>query len=151
MKLDISIDDKDWKSVADLRKLCRRAISEALPDKDIQLSVLFTGDAEISQLNGQWRGKPQPTNVLSFPVNPNLPRPEGEPRPLGDLALAYGVIAKEAAEQDKPIANHISHLIVHGVLHLLGYDHGNDREAESMEGLEVKILNRLGIDNPYQS
>lgn len=151
MNLDITIDDKDWKTVANLRKLTRRAIAAALPDDDVTVSVLFTGDARILELNRDWRGKASATNVLSFPVSAETPVPDGEPRPLGDIVLAYGVVAKEAAQHKKPIANHVSHLIVHGLLHLLGYDHENDQDAEAMEGHEAKILKQLGIENPYTS
>ncbi len=151
MNLDITIDDKDWKTVANLRKLTRRAIVAALPDDDVSVSVLFTGDARILELNRDWRGKASATNVLSFPVSAETPVPDGEPRPLGDIVLAYGVVAKEAAHHKKPIANHVSHLIVHGLLHLLGYDHENDQDAEAMEGHEAKILKQLGIENPYTS
>ncbi len=151
MNLDISIGDKDWKSIPNLRRLARAAVSAAVPDKNISISLLFASDARVAEINGQWRAKPQATNVLSFPVLAKTPVPAGQPRPLGDIVLAYGVVAKEAQQQKKPVANHVSHLIVHGVLHLLGYDHENDRDAEAMEGLETKILAGLGIENPYAS
>jgi probable rRNA maturation factor len=151
MNLDISIDDKNWKSVASLRKLTKTAIKATISDDDVSVSVLFTGDAEILEVNKQWRGKAYATNVLSFPVSPTTPVPDGEPRPLGDIILAYGVIAKEAAEQKKTIANHVAHLIVHGTLHLLGYDHEDDGEASIMEAREIQILTGLGIENPYRS
>jgi probable rRNA maturation factor len=151
MNLDISIDDKNWKSVASLRKLTRAAVKATLTDDDVSVSVLFTGDAEVLEVNKQWRGKASATNVLSFPVSPTTPVPDGEPRPLGDIILAYGVIAREAEEQKKTIANHIAHLIVHGTLHLLGYDHEDDGEASTMEAREIEILTGLGIENPYRS
>jgi probable rRNA maturation factor len=151
MNLDISIDHKNWKSVASLRKLTKTAIKATISDDDVSVSVLFTGDAEILEVNKQWRGKAYATNVLSFPVSPTTPVPDGEPRPLGDIILAYGVIAKEAAEQKKTIANHVAHLIVHGTLHLLGYDHEDDGEASIMEAREIEILTGLGIENPYRS
>ena len=151
MKLEISIDDKDWKSVASLRKLTRAAVKAALTDDDVSVSVLFTGDAEILEVNAQWRGKANATNVLSFPVSATTPVPDGEPRPIGDIVLAYGVIAREAEEQKKTVANHVAHLIVHGTLHLLGYDHEDDGEAAMMEAREIEILTGLGIENPYRS
>lgn len=151
MNLDISIDDKDWTSVPNLRKLARSAISAALPENNVSLSLLFTSDAKILKINRQWRGKATATNVLSFPVSADQPVPAGEPRPLGDVALAYGVISREAFEQKKPIAHHVTHLIVHGALHLLGYDHETDSEAEAMEAREIMILAELGIENPYAS
>ncbi len=151
MKLEISIDDKDWKSIASLRKLTRTAVNAALTEHDVSVSVLFTGDAKILEVNAKWRGKATATNVLSFPVSANTPVPDGEPRPLGDIVLAYGVIAREAAEQKKTIANHVAHLIVHATLHLLGYDHEDDGEASTMEAREIEILTGLGIENPYRS
>jgi probable rRNA maturation factor len=151
MNLDISIDDKDWRVVPDLRRLARTAVSAALPDDDVVIGLLFTSDARIAEINGQWRGKASATNVLSFPVSAATPVPEGEPRPLGDIALAYGVISREALEQKKPVSHHVTHLIVHGVLHLLGYDHENDDEAGAMEAREIMILAELGMENPYAS
>ena len=97
----------------------------------------------MRELNRDFRKKDAPTNVLSFPAPPN---PE---RHLGDIALAFGVCAREAAEQRKPLAHHLQHLTVHGVLHLLGYDHIGDDEAEAMEGLERAVLAGLGVPDPY--
>lgn len=149
MNLEISIDDRDWRVVPSLRKLSRKAVAAALPDHNVSLSLRFTSDAEILKLNRQWRGKAAPTNVLSFPVAAGTPVPPGEPRPLGDIVLAYGVVSREAAEQNKPIAHHVMHLIVHGALHLLGYDHEENDAAEAMEAREIAILAGLGMGNPY--
>ena len=151
MNLDISIDDREWRVVPNLRKLARTAVLAVLPDDDVAIGLLFTSDARIAEINGQWRGKPSATNVLSFPVSAATPVPEGEPRPLGDSALAYGVISREALAQKKPVNHHVTHLIVHGVLHLLGYDHENDDEAGAMEARETMILAGLGMENPYAS
>jgi probable rRNA maturation factor len=107
---------------------------------------VLTDDAKIRALNRSWRGKDTATNVLSFPA------PAGgsaEPRPLGDVVLARETIAREAVEQRIPAQDHLAHLTVHGVLHLLGYDHENDRDAETMERLEREILARLGVPDPY--
>jgi probable rRNA maturation factor len=112
---------------------------------DAGLVVLLADDAMVRELNARFRGKDSPTNVLSFPAPPN---PE---RHLGDVALAYGVCAREAAEQGKPLGRHLQHLVVHGVLHLLGYDHMSDDEAEAMEGLERIVLAGLGAPDPYQA
>jgi probable rRNA maturation factor len=151
MNLDISVEGRDWKTLASLRKLTRNAVKAALEDDNVWISILFTGDAEIAELNRQWRGKTWPTNVLSFPVSQELPVPMGEPRPLGDIVLAFGTIAREAAEQKKTTVNHVVHLIVHGLLHLLGYDHEDSAGADIMEAREIEILAKLGIADPYRS
>jgi len=151
MNLDISVADKDWKSVPHLRKLARQAVRAVVDDDDVRVSILFTGDAEILELNKQWRGKATSTNVLSFPLPRGTPVVQGEERPLGDIVMAYGTVAREAGEQRKPVTNHIIHLIIHGVLHLLGYDHKNDAEAHIMEARETETLARLGIEDPYRS
>ncbi len=117
--------------------------------------VAFGDDAAVRALNARYRGKDAPTNVLSFPVAGPIVGPvvgpdgEGETRPLGDIVLARETVMREAAEQAVDFSHHVTHLIVHGVLHLLGYDHGVDVEAEEMEALEIEILFELGIDNPY--
>ena len=105
--------------------------------------VMLTDDDTVADLNQRFRGKAGPTNVLSFPAPAN---PEGQ---IGDIALAYGVCAREAAEQGKTLSQHLMHLTVHGVLHLLGYDHEDDGEAEAMEALERSILESLGVPDPY--
>ncbi len=151
MNLDISIDDTDWNAVPNLRKLARNAVAATVPDNDISLSLLFTSDAKILEINRQWRGKATATNVLSFPVASETPAPQGEPRPLGDIVLAFGTVSREAGEQKKPVAHHVTHLIVHGVLHLLGYDHEDDGEADAMETREIAVLAGLGMENPYTS
>ncbi len=109
------------------------------------IAILLTDDAAVADLNQRFRGKAGPTNVLSFPAPPN---PEGQ---VGDIALAYGVCAREAAEQGKALDQHLSHLVAHGVLHLLGYDHESDGEAEAMEALERSVLETLGVPDPYAS
>ena len=112
--------------------------------QDVGRPVLLTDDVAVQALNARFRGKDQPTNVLSFPTPPN---PEQH---LGDVALAYQTCAREAAEQGKALAAHLQHLVAHGVLHLLGYDHIGDDEAEAMEGLERVVLAGLGVPDPYK-
>jgi probable rRNA maturation factor len=111
------------------------------------IAILLADDARIAALNAAFRGKQGPTNVLSFPAADGAEAPER--RALGDIAMAYGVCAREAAEQGKSLAHHLQHLTAHGVLHLLGYDHESDAEAEAMEAKERAILAGLGVADPY--
>jgi probable rRNA maturation factor len=112
---------------------------------------MLTDDAGIRTLNNNWRGIDKPTNVLSFPaLPPTGPEgPDDPPRMLGDIAIAYETTRREADDEQKPFEHHLSHLAVHGYLHLLGYDHENDADAETMESLETEILAQLGIPDPY--
>ena len=118
-----------------------------LPDKD----KVLTDDTGIRTLNNNWRGVDKPTNVLSFPaLQPTGPvGPDDAPRMLGDIAIAYETTRREADDEQKPFEHHLSHLAVHGFLHLVGYDHENDEDAEDMESLETEILALLGIPDPY--
>ena len=145
-----------WQAEADAETVIHRAIAAAaeMVDADIgetELAIMLTDDAGIRTLNSNWRGIDKPTNVLSFPAL----QPEGEwkpgdaPRMLGDIAIAYETTRKEADDEQKPFDHHLSHLAVHGFLHLIGYDHENDDDAEAMETLEAEILAQLGIPNPY--
>lgn len=115
-------------------------------NEDCELSIRLVDETESAELNHDYRGKNYPTNVLSFPFDSPIPL---EPRLLGDLVLCVPVVTKEAAEQNKNLDDHWAHLIVHGCLHLLGYDHIDDAEAEQMEALEIAILQKLDINNPY--
>lgn len=112
-----------------------------------ELSLLLTSDEEIRDLNKNWRGRDEATNVLSFPLD--APFCEQGTRPIGDVVLAFETVAREAGERGIPVSQHAAHLVVHGVLHLLGYDHENDSQARSMETLEVQVLNALGMPDPY--
>lgn len=155
MIVSIEVENESWPSLADFEDVVRQAVASALvaANEDVsgcEVSLLFTDDAAIAELNAEWRGKSSPTNVLSFPTAEDMPLPEGEPRPLGDIVLAYGVISREAVEQGKTLRDHTVHLIVHGTLHLIGYDHETDDDAEEMERLETGILKGLGISNPYE-
>ncbi len=135
-------------SVASLRS--RHLPHEWGRSKEIgPVTVLLTDDATVRDLNARFRAKDYATNVLSFPAAPQ-PGPPG-PQPLGDLALAFGVCAAEAKTQGKSLADHLRHLVAHGVLHLLGHDHEDDAEAEVMEALEREILAGLGVADPYLS
>ena len=118
---------------------------------EAELAVMLTDDAGIRTLNNNWRGIDKPTNVLSFPaLQPTGPcGPDDAPRMLGDIAIAYETTRKEADDEQKPFDHHLSHLAVHGFLHLIGYDHETDSDAEAMETLEQEILAQLGIPDPY--
>ena len=152
--LEIEVDETAWKEVPDPETLLRSAAqaTEAALGRDLSATVLtisLATDDEVARLNKQWRNKTGPTNVLSFPAAPDMPLPPGEPRPLGDIMLAAGVVKCEAAQQNKSLEHHLVHLAVHGILHIMDYDHINEAEADEMESLEVDILNVLGIANPY--
>jgi probable rRNA maturation factor len=152
--IDLSIASDGWSALPDPETLTRRAADAALaavperPGAGLEVALLLTDDAAMRELNRLWRGKDTPTDVLSFPA-PEQPGNRGV-RPLGDIALGFETVAAEAEAQAKTLADHAAHLIVHGVLHLLGYDHGTEAEASEMEALEVKALARLGIADPYR-
>lgn len=115
-------------------------------EQDCELSIRLVDEQESAELNHQYRGKDGPTNVLSFPFEAPI---ELEPKLLGDLVICVPVVENEAQAQDKAVNDHWAHMVVHGCLHLLGYDHIEDEEAEQMEALEIRILNTLNIINPY--
>jgi probable rRNA maturation factor len=148
--IDVEIQDEAWtvaleQAEAIVVRAAEAALNEIAPT-DLQepvIAVLLTDDDTVADLNQRFRGKDGPTNVLSFPAPPN---PEGQ---IGDIALAYGVCAYEASLQGKSLEHHLMHLTVHGVLHLLGYDHETDGEAEAMEALERSILETLSVSDPY--
>ncbi len=125
------------------------ALAAAVLEGPAELSIVLGDDALVQDLNRRWRGKDKPTNVLSFPALDAL-APPGAPRLLGDVVLAFETLVSEAATAGRPLAHHLRHLVVHGVLHLLGYDHEAPDEAERMEALETAILARLGVPDPYR-
>ena len=144
--IDVEIEDPAWTTAEPQAERLARAAVDAVLKHERQpggATVLLTDDATVQDLNLRFRQQDNPTNVLSFPTTPN---PE---RHLGDVALAYGTCAREAAQQGKPLAAHLQHLVAHGVLHLLGYDHMTDEEAHEMEGLERVVLASLGVPDPY--
>jgi probable rRNA maturation factor len=141
--IDIEVEDLAWSAALPEPEAVVLPAAEAALDARGGVTILLTDDDSVAALNERFRGKAGPTNVLSFPAPDN---PEDH---LGDIALAYGVCAREAAEQDKPLAHHLQHLVAHGVLHLLGYDHLTEAEAEEMEALERRILAGLGVPDPY--
>jgi len=127
------------------------ARSGRLPEGVFDIAVRIVGAAEIESLNQQYRNKEGATNVLSFPAGAVHGLPSSEARSLGDIVICASVVRDEAVRQGKPLADHWAHMVVHGVLHLLGFDHGGDREAEEMESLEASILHSRGVANPYAS
>jgi probable rRNA maturation factor len=147
--IEIEIEAPAWTAaLPEAAALAHAAALAALAQdgaEDEGVVLLLTDDAAVQELNARFRDKDKPTNVLSFPA------PHNPERHLGDVALAYGVCVREAAEQGKPLAHHLQHLVAHGVLHLLGYDHMSDDEAEAMEGLERVVLAGLGVPDPYQA
>ena len=163
--LEIALEaDEEWDSSRAWAELARDAAEAAIAESDfsrlaecrreVEISIRLTGDEEVRALNAEWRGKDKPTNVLSFPMaeaselsGTNVAGPE---LLLGDIILAEGVCRLEAAEKGVTIEDHASHLLVHGTLHLLGYDHGDDAQATDMEEREVRALARLGMANPYE-
>lgn len=164
MMLEIALEaDAEWDSSSwdDLvRRSAEAAIAEsafpqlATSNRAVELSVRLTGDAEVRRLNAQWRGQDKATNVLSFPLadpddlNTNIAERE---LLLGDIVVARGVCGAEAADKGIALADHAAHLVVHGTLHLLGYDHHDDGAANDMEAREVRALSRIGVANPYQA
>ncbi|MEX0285206.1 MAG: rRNA maturation RNase YbeY [Paracoccaceae bacterium] len=153
------IEDTRWADLG-LEPLAVRAATATLdhlsydPDS-FEISLLGTDDTRIAELNGQFRGKPTPTNVLSWPSEERGADTDGgapyppEDEELGDIALAWETCVREAAEAGKPMSDHVTHLVVHGLLHLLGYDHERDADATLMERIETEILATLGVPNPY--
>jgi probable rRNA maturation factor len=160
--VDVVIEDDRW-AAAGIEALSTRAVDATLARLGLgrgewEIAVLACDDARIAALNADFRGKPRPTNVLSWPSEdraaeeagaaPAPPDPDDGPE-LGDIALAYETCAREAAEAGIPFENHVLHLIVHGTLHLLGYDHVRDADGDLMERTEVDILASLGVPDPY--
>lgn len=163
--VDVVIEDARWEAfgLAPLaERACRATLAHlGLGPQGFSVVVMGCDDARIAELNADFRGKPQPTNVLSWPSEeraaevagevPDLPEPgdADDPEELGDMAIAWETCATEAADQGKAMADHVTHLIVHGMLHCLGYDHVEEADAALMEGHEVVILASLGLSDPY--
>lgn len=151
--VDVSVEEPRWSAVDDLPGLAESVIATASAEAGAvlaphcEVSCLFCDDRTIRALNAQWRGKDQPTNVLSFPAGgPDGP---GAGALLGDIVLAFETVEREASAEGKPLAAHVTHLLVHGFLHLIGHDHEDAAEAEAMEALESRTMIRLGCADPY--
>ena len=160
LDVQISIEEGAWPSEERLAEMSARVLGEAadylrkmekqpFPKTGApEVSLVFTSDAEIRGINAEWRSQDKPTNVLSFPAFPLTPGKMPGPM-LGDIIFAEETLTREAGELGKSFDDHLTHLMVHGFLHLFGYDHIEDEEAEKMEGLETRILAELGLSDPY--
>jgi probable rRNA maturation factor len=153
LAVDVIIEDQRWAEVCDPDALAQTAVEAVLSSietgwtGELEISFLFCDDAKIKGLNSTWNKKNSATNVLSFPASPN-----GKQCPvilLGDVVIAFDTISNEARSQSKAVSSHAAHMLVHGVLHLFGFDHLNDEDADEMETLETCILNAMGIDDPW--
>jgi probable rRNA maturation factor len=160
LDIQISVEEGGWPSEDELQPLTDRVLEKAadylnanakqkFPKMATEVSLVFTDDESIRAINAEWRQKDKATNVLSFPAYPITPGKIPGPM-LGDIIIARETVAREAKELEKPFEDHLTHLMVHGFLHLFGYDHMNDAEAEIMEGLETRILADLGLSDPYE-
>jgi probable rRNA maturation factor len=143
-----------WRTALSARSLARETIAVAARECGValapgaELCIHLADDQHVRALNARWRGLDQPTNVLSFPAV--APAEIGRLRLLGDVVLAFETVAREAADEGKPLADHYRHLVAHGFLHLIGFDHDNDADAERMEAMETRILAQLGVADPYR-
>ena len=160
LKVHLRIEGGQWKDeLPDVLKLVKKAAADAwkkgnrgeleIPVRQAEVSILLTDDATVHTLNKNYRNVDRPTNVLSFAALDDESEPVVDPMLLGDIVVAFETTKREAGEQGSSFADHLFHLVVHGMLHLIGYDHVEDWEAEEMEALEIKILADNGIGNPY--
>ena len=159
LDIQLGIEAGNWPAEDALAVLASRVLEHAaeflvakeeqpFPKQPVEISLVFTDDDDIRGINAEWRNQDKPTNVLSFPAFPLVPG--GKPGPmLGDIIFAEETLRREALDLGKAFEDHLTHLMVHGFLHLFGYDHMTDEEAAVMEGLEIRILAGLGLDNPY--
>lgn len=164
INIDLTIEEKLWQpsTAKKIKSLIKKIIPQtalAKVESDIEISVLLTNDKKIQELNKNYRQKNKPTNVLSFPLidgkkikNGNLKKLDLSSKfvALGDIVLSYQTIKREAEEQNKKFDHHLTHLLIHSILHLIGFDHEVDKDAKIMEDLEIKILAKMKIENPYQ-
>jgi probable rRNA maturation factor len=157
VKLEIVVRSALWRKRRGAQSVVRKAVlaaAKAASTRSAELAIVLSNDSGIQALNRDWRGKNTATNVLSFPAAPTSPATKGgkyaRPTPyIGDIVIAYQTTAREADAEGKSFSHHLAHLAIHGFLHLLGYDHENDRDAEKMERLERRILGRLAVPDPY--
>lgn len=159
IQIDIAMDSDLWSDEDELQSLANTTCkatqdwlaenqNQPFPENGTELSLLFTDDNSIQKINAEWRDLDKPTNVLSFPTKDLAPGTVPLPI-LGDIIFSYETIQRESVEMDKTFKDHLTHLFIHGFLHLLGYDHINDTDAELMESIETRILHSLGLSDPY--
>ncbi len=154
-ELELRVDADGWKQIHNLAETINNSFNAALESvsiacKEISATIVLSDESAVALLNRQWRGKEKSTNILSFPA-PKDEKSETGRRYLGDIILAYEVVNKEALQQGKALETHLCHLVIHGALHLLGYDHLNDKQACIMEDLERTAMKTLGLADPYLS
>jgi probable rRNA maturation factor len=151
VEIDVIVRSARWRQRPTAKTIVKRAVlaaAAAVSTPPTELAIVLSDDSAIQTLNRDWRGKNAPTNVLSFPAAA-AGKSRSVPPYIGDIVIAYQTVAREAVAEGKPFNHHLAHLAVHGFLHLLGYDHENDRDAQKMERLERKILKRLAVPDPY--
>jgi probable rRNA maturation factor len=151
VKIEVIVRSAQWRKRVSAQSIVKSAVSaaaKAVSTRAAELAIVLSDDSAVRTLNRQWRGKNAPTNVLSFPAAAPGKGAAASPY-IGDVVIAYQTTAREALAEDKPFNAHLAHLAVHGYLHLLGYDHDNDRDADKMERLERRILKRIGVADPY--
>jgi probable rRNA maturation factor len=157
VEIDLDQRSPQWlKALPQAARIAETAARAALrgsgrtPQAPAELAIVLGDDALLRELNRTWRGQDKPTNVLSFPAGDAAPAAPGAPVLLGDVVIAFETLASEAASQQKPLAAHLAHLVVHGVLHLLGFGHEEAAEAARMEALETRLLAGIGVPDPYR-
>jgi probable rRNA maturation factor len=151
IQIGVIVRSARWRKRPTAKTIVKRAVlaaAEAVSTPPTELAIVLSDDSAIQTLNRDWRGKNAPTNVLSFPAAA-AGKSRSAPPYIGDIVIAYQTVVREAVAEGKPFNHHLAHLAVHGFLHLLGYDHENDRDAQKMERLERKILKRLAVPDPY--
>jgi len=149
VEVQLAADDESIPTADDIATWVNRAIDAAGNASNMEVSVRIVGADEMQQLNSEFRDQDKPTNVLSFPAGDLAGLPDEAERPLGDIVVCAAVVAAEAEQQGKTQSDHWAHMIVHGTLHLSGFDHENDSDAAAMESLEIQILGNYGVANPY--
>jgi probable rRNA maturation factor len=154
-RVEFVVGSPRWSAALPARPLARETIAAAVVESGValapgaELCIHLADDEHVRGLNARWRGLDQPTNVLSFPAS--APAEIAKAQLIGDIVLAFETLTREAADEGKPLADHYRHLVAHGFLHLIGFDHDNEADAERMEAIETRILARLGVADPYRA